>query len=67
LGVLVDLALARVRGRNADEAVTLLVEAAQLGLQHGIDGFAHWRLREGRAALPRAHQRAFGQHLQALA
>ncbi len=67
LGVLVDLALARVRGRNADEAVTLLVEAAQLGLQHGIDGFAHWRLREGRAALPRAHQRTFDQHLQALA
>jgi hypothetical protein len=59
--------MARVRDRNADEAVTLLVEAAQLGIQHGIDGFARWRLREGRAAMPQAQQRAFDKQLQALA
>jgi hypothetical protein len=67
LGLLVDLAVAKVGAGDADEAVALLVEAAQLALEHGIDGFARWRLNEGRTALPAAQQDALNDHLAALA
>jgi hypothetical protein len=67
LGLLVDLAMARVRNGDADHAVTLLVEATQLALARGIDRFARWRLREGRAALPTAHQHVFDGQLHTLA
>jgi hypothetical protein len=66
LGLLVDLAIAKAREGNADEAVVLLVEAARLAVGHGIDGFARWRLNEGRAELPAAQKRAFEDHLHAL-
>jgi len=67
LGLLVDLAMARVRDGDADHAVTLLVEAAQLALSRGIDRFARWRLQEGRAALPTAQQHVFDGQLHTLA
>jgi hypothetical protein len=44
LGLPVDLAVAKVDAGDADEAVALLVEAAQPAVEHGIDGFARWRL-----------------------
>jgi transcriptional regulator with XRE-family HTH domain len=67
LGVLIDLAAARLRDEHADAAVALLIDAAQLAVKHGIDGFARWRLQEGRAALPSAQRRVFDQRLHALA
>jgi transcriptional regulator with XRE-family HTH domain len=67
LGLLVDLSMAWVRDRDADHAVALLTDAAQLALTHGIDRFAHWRLREGRTALPAVHRRDFDDRLRALA
>jgi len=67
LGVLVDLASARLRDGNADAAVALLVEAAQLAVERGIDGFARWRLQQGRAELPSEQQRVLDQRLHALA
>jgi transcriptional regulator with XRE-family HTH domain len=67
LGLLVDLSMARVRDGDADNAVTLLIDAAQLALTHGIDRFARWRLKEGRAALLAIHQRDFDDRLQTLA
>ena len=67
LGLLVDLAIAKLREGNADEAVALLVEAAQLAVGHGIDGFARWRLNEGRAGLPAAQKHAFEDQLHTLA
>src|SRR6266536_623051 len=67
LGVLVDLAIARTHDGHADNAVDLLVEAARLALTRGIDGFARWRLREGRVALPATQQRGFDERLAALA
>jgi transcriptional regulator with XRE-family HTH domain len=67
LGLLVDLAAARVHDGDADHAAALLIEATQLAVERGIDRFARWRLREGRAALPTAHQRMFDGRLHALA
>jgi len=67
LGLLVDLARARVHDGEADDAVVLLLDGARLAVERGIDGFARWRLGEGRAALPAAHQRLFDGRLQALA
>ena len=67
MGLLVDLAMAQVRNGNADQSVTLLVEATQLALARGIDRFARWRLQEGRTALPAAHQRGFDGQLSMLA
>ena len=67
LGLLVDLAVARVHDGDADHAAALLIEAIQLAIERGIDRFARWRLREGRAALPTAHQRMFDSRLHALA
>ncbi len=67
LGVLVDLAIARTHDGHADNAVDLLVEAGRLALARGIDGFARWRLREGRLALPTTQRRAFDERLSALA
>jgi len=67
LGVLVDLTVARARRGDVDHAGALLVEATQLAVERGIDKFARWRLREGRAALPAAQQDAFDRHLQAIA
>jgi len=67
LGLLVDLAMAQVRNGDADHAVTLLVDATQLALARGIDRFARWRLQEGRAALPTAHQHVFDSQLSMLA
>jgi hypothetical protein len=67
LGLLVDLAVARVNDGAADHAVALLFEATQLAVERGIDRFARWRLQEGRAALPAAQQRVFDGRLHALA
>jgi len=67
LGLLVDLALARVHDGDADQAVAHLVEAVQLAVGRGIDGFARWRLSEGRAGLPPDQQRVFDEHLPVLA
>ncbi len=67
LGLLVDLALARLRDGDADAAVTLLVEGTQLAVEQGIDGFARWRLQEGRAGLPPAQRHAFDSRLHELA
>jgi transcriptional regulator with XRE-family HTH domain len=67
LGLLVDLAVARVHDGDADHAVALLIEATQLAVERSIDRFARWRLQEGRAALPAAHQRIFDGRLHALA
>jgi transcriptional regulator with XRE-family HTH domain len=66
-GLLVDLSMTRVRDGDADHAVALLIDAAQLALTQGIDRFARWRLKEGRAALPAVHQRDFDDRLQAFA
>jgi len=63
----VDLALARVHDGDADQAVAHLVEAVQLAVGRGIDGFARWRLSEGRAGLPPDQQRVFDEHLPVLA
>jgi hypothetical protein len=67
LGLLVDLAVAHVHDGHADHAAALLIEATQLAVERGIDKFARWRLREGRAALPTAHRRMFDAQLQELA
>ena len=67
VGLLVDLAVARVYDGEADQAVALLIEATQLAVARGIDRFARWRLQEGRAALPASHQRMFDRRLAALA
>ena len=67
LGLLVDLAVSRVHDGDADHAAALLIEATQLAVECGIDRFARWRLREGRAALPTAHQRMFDGRLQLFA
>jgi len=66
-GLLVDLAIARVHDGDADDAVRLLTEATQLALDRGIDGFARWRLQEGRRELPSSQRAAFDERLVALA
>src|SRR6266511_2605799 len=66
-GLLVDLAIARVHDGDADDAVRLLTEATQLALDRGIDGFARWRLQEGRHELPGSQRAAFDERLVALA
>jgi hypothetical protein len=55
------------RDGDADHAITLLLEGAQLALERGIDGFARGRLQEGRARLSPAQQRAFDGRLHAVA
>jgi hypothetical protein len=40
LGLLVDLAMARMNEGDADHAITLLVEGTQLAIERGIEGFA---------------------------
>ena len=67
LGLLVDLAMAWVHDGEADDAVTLLLDGARLAVERGRGGFARWRLREGRAGLPAAHQRLFDNRIQELA
>jgi hypothetical protein len=67
LGLLVDLAMARMNEGDADHAITLLVEGTQLAIERGIEGFARWRLQEGRGQLSPAQQRAFDSRLHALA
>ena len=67
LGLLVDLAMARTRDGDADHAIALLVEGAQLAVERGIEGFARWRLQEGRAHFSPAQQRTFDSRLQAVA
>jgi hypothetical protein len=67
LGLLVDLAMARMNGGDTDQAITLLVEGTQLAIERGIEGFARWRLQEGRSRLSPAQQRAFDSRLNAVA
>jgi transcriptional regulator with XRE-family HTH domain len=67
LGLLVDLAMARTRDGDADHAITLLVEGAQLAIERGIEGFARGRLQEGRAHLSATQQREFDTRLHAVA
>jgi transcriptional regulator with XRE-family HTH domain len=67
LGLLVDLAMARMNEGDSDHAITLLVEGAQLAIERGIGGFARWRLQEGRGRLSPAQQRAFDSRLHAVA
>ncbi len=66
-GLLVDLAMASTTTKEPDRSVTLLVQAAQLAVERGIDRFARWRLREGRARLPIAQRQDFDRRLSALA
>jgi hypothetical protein len=49
LGLLVDLAMARMHEGDTDQAITLLGEGTQLAIERGIEGFARWRLHEGEA------------------
>jgi len=67
LGLLVDLALARVRDGHADQAVTHLVEAVQLAVGHGIDGSPAGGWPRAALGSPQAHQRVFDEHLHTLA
>jgi hypothetical protein len=67
LGLLVDLAMARMNEGDTDHAITLLVEGTQLAIERGIEGFARWRLQEGRGRLSPAQQRAFDGRLHAVA
>ena len=67
LGLLVDLAMARMNEGDADHAITHLVEGTQLAIKRGIEGFARWRLQEGRGRLSPAQQRAFDSRLHAVA
>jgi hypothetical protein len=67
LGLLVDLALARMNDGDADHAITLLVEGTQLAIERGIEGFARWRLQEGRGRLSPDQQRIFDGRLHAVA
>jgi hypothetical protein len=67
LGLLVDLAIARMHEGDTDQAITLLVEGTQLAIERGIEGFARWRLQEGRGRLSPAQQRAFDSRLHAVA
>jgi transcriptional regulator with XRE-family HTH domain len=67
LGLLVDLAMARMNEGDTDQAITLLVEGTQLAIERGIEGFARWRLQEGRGRLSPAQQRAFDSRLHAVA
>jgi transcriptional regulator with XRE-family HTH domain len=67
LGLLVDLAMARMNEGDTDHAITLLVEGTQLAIEWGIEGFARWRLQEGRSRLSPAQQRAFDSRLHAVA
>jgi DNA-binding XRE family transcriptional regulator len=67
LGLLVDLAMARTRDGDAEHAITLLVEGAQLAIERGIERFARGRLQEGRARLSAAQQREFDSRLHAVA
>jgi hypothetical protein len=67
LGLLVDLAMARMHEGDTDHAITLLVEGTQLAIERGIEGFARWRLQEGRGQLSPAQQRAFDSRLHAVA
>jgi hypothetical protein len=67
LGLLVDLAMARMNEGDTDQAITLLVEGTQLAIERGIEGFARWRLQEGRSRLSPAQQRAFDSRLHAVA
>jgi transcriptional regulator with XRE-family HTH domain len=66
-GLLVDLAMASTTTRDPDRSVTLLLQAAQLAVERGIDRFGRWRLREGRARLPVAQRQDFDRQLSALA
>jgi transcriptional regulator with XRE-family HTH domain len=67
LGLLVDLGLARIGDGDADHAIALLVEGTQLAIERGIEGFARWRLQEGRNRLSPAQRRAFDSRLHAVA
>jgi hypothetical protein len=67
LGLLVDLAMARMNEGDSDHAITLLVEGTQLAIERGIEGCARWRLQEGRGRLSPAQQRAFDSRLHAVA
>jgi len=67
LGLLVDLAMARMNEGDTDHAITLLVEGTKLAIERGIEGFARWRLQEGRGRLSPAQQRAFDSRLHAVA
>jgi hypothetical protein len=67
LGLLVDLAMARTRDGDAEHAITLLVEGAQLAIERGIEGFARGRLQEGRARLSADQRREFDSRLHAVA
>jgi transcriptional regulator with XRE-family HTH domain len=67
LGLLVDLAMARMNEGDSDQAITLLVEGTQLAIERGIEGFARWRLQEGRGRLSPAQQRAFDSRLHEVA
>ena len=58
LGLLVDLAMARMNEGDTDQAITLLVEGTQLAIE---------RLQEGRGRLSPAQQRAFDSRLHAVA
>jgi hypothetical protein len=66
LGLLVDLAMARMNEGDSDHAITLLVEGTQLAIERGIGGFARWRLQEGRGRLSPAQQRALDSRLHAV-
>ena len=52
---------------DTDQAIMLLVEGTQLAIERGIEGFARWRLQEGRGRLSPAQQRAFDSRLHAVA
>jgi transcriptional regulator with XRE-family HTH domain len=67
LGLLVDLAAARRRDGEPDQAIELLVEGTRLAIERGIDRFARWRLQEGRAGLSATQQRMFDSRVRALA
>jgi hypothetical protein len=67
LGLLVDLAMARMNEGDTDHAIGLLVEGTQLAIERGIERFARWRLQEGRGRLSPAQQRAFDSRLHAVA
>jgi hypothetical protein len=59
--------MARTRDGDAEYAITLLVEGAQLAIERGIERFARGRLQEGRARLSAAQQREFDSRLHAVA
>jgi hypothetical protein len=52
LGLLVDLAMARMNEGGADHAITLLVEGTQLAIERGIEGSRVGGSRRGEADSP---------------